>query len=157
MAGKIQRVVDNKFLNSGLDAESIKYNPFSGADKIVSVGPHLLPIPTSSGYTTNVTTATALPVLGASIAVYNNSSTAYAITIGDVGITAQAIGAVDANGNAGVACTPNAWTYLSMGNHLWVAANNAALIVYMIEDATSIIQQSGQFTQQNNGNTQPIS
>ena len=151
---KNQRQIDIKWQQSGCDTESVEHNPSAGARKSLEIGPHLLPIPVvtsgSPSFTTNVTTATILPYVGANLYVYNNSSTAYSITIGNSSaITAQAIGASDANGNVGVACMPNAWTLLSTGLNRWVIANNASLIVYMVEDPTMFVQQSGPFVQQN--------
>jgi hypothetical protein len=159
MAAKFQRQIDIKWQISGNDAESMEYNPAAGACKSLRVGPRLLPIPTGLGtWTTNVTTATALPNLGDTLYIYNNSGTAGSITVGQTAaVTAQAIGAVDANGNVGVACAPNAWTYLSMGINRWVVSNSANLVVYIVEDPTRFVEQSGPFMQQNNGNTQPIS
>ncbi len=158
MANKLQRVVDNKFLNSGMDVESIVYNPAAGANKVLIVGPRLLPIPIASGYKTNVTSATALPELGLDLAIYNNSGAAASVTVGQDGtVTSQAIGVSDANGNVGVACAPNAYTYVSMGYNQWIIASSASLIVYIIEDPTRIIKESGPYAQQNAANTQPIS
>jgi hypothetical protein len=143
MAAKIQRQVSNAFLISGNDAESIEYNPASGACKSLIVGPRLLPIPVGATWTTNVTTATALPTLGCLVSIYNNSGTAGSVTVGqNATIASQAIGAFDANGNVGVACAPNAYTNLSLGNNQWIIASAATLIVYLVEDPTSINQQT---------------
>lgn len=159
MANKLQRVVDIKFINSGSDVVSIEYNPASGAQKSLIVGPRLLPIPTGLGtWKTNITAATALPALGLNLAIYNNSGTAGSVTVGqDATVTSQAIGAVDANGNVGVACAPNSYTYVSMGYNQWIIGSAATLIAYIIEDPTMIIKETGPYAQQNNANAQPIS
>lgn len=156
---KVNRVIDNAFLQDPHQIKSVEYNPASGGQKSLIVGPRLLPIPTGpSTWTTNVTSATGLPILGANLAIYNNAGTAGSVTVGQsASVTSQAIGAVDANGNVGVACPPNTWTYLSMGNNRWIIASAATLIVYIIEDPTRIAQESGPYAQQNAGNTQPIS
>lgn len=154
MAAKNQRVVDIAFLNSGQDIVSIEYNPASGGQKSLIVGPRLIPISIVAGgvpsRTTNVTTATAIPYLGANLAIYNNSGTAGSVTVGQNStVTSQAIGASDTNGNVGVACAPNAYTYLSMGNNQWIIGSAATLIVYVIEDPTKFIQQTPPLVPQN--------
>lgn len=159
---KYQRVIDNAFLNSGLDVKSIEYNPASGGEKSLTVGPRLLPIPVvvtgSPTWKTDVSAATALPDLGMNLAIYNNAGAAGAVTVGQSSAVASlAIGAVDVNGNVGVACPPNAWTYLSMGANKWIISSAATIIVYIIEDPTRITKESGPYAQQNAGNTQPIS
>jgi hypothetical protein len=158
MAGKKQRVVDIAFLNSGLDIDSIEYNPASGAEKALLVGPRLLPIPTAAGWTTNIVAAKSLPYLGALMYIYNNSGTAAAVTVGqDNTIAAQAIGAVDANGNVGVACPPNAYTYVSLGSNQWIIGSTATLIAYIVEDPTRIIQETPPRVAQNiNGFVPPV-
>lgn len=151
---KINRVIDNAFISSPHDVQSTEYNPASGGQKSLIVGPRYLPIPIvtagSATWKTNVTSATALPSLGMILAIYNNAGTAASITVGqDATVTSQAIGAVDANGNVGVALPPNAWTYLSMGANQWIIASAATVIVYIIEDPTKIIRESGAYIQQN--------
>jgi hypothetical protein len=158
MAGKFNRVIDNKFLQDPSQIKAIEYNPASGGQKSLAVGPRLLPIPVSGGYTTAANTAAvALPFLGANLAVYNNSGTVGSITIGGSTITALAAGATDANGNVGVACPPNAWTYLSTSNNQYVFTSASTLYVYIMEDPTRIAQETGPYAQQNAANTQPIS
>jgi hypothetical protein len=150
MANKLQRVVDIKFVNSGADVSSIVYNPAAGATKVLNVGPRLLPIPTGLGtWTTNITAATGIPTLGANLAIYNNSGTAASVTVGQsAAVASEAIGAVDANGNVGVACPPNSYTYVSMGYNQWIIGSAATLIAYIIEDPTMIIKESGPYAQQ---------
>jgi hypothetical protein len=151
MAAKYQRVIDNKWLNGGQDAVAIEYNPASGGQKSLIVGPRLIPISiVGPAWTTNVTTATAIPYLGANLAIYNNAGAAGSVTVGqDNTVTSQAIGVSDAKGNVGVACPPNAYTYLSMGNNQWIIGSAATLIVYVIEDPTYFSQQTGPLVAQN--------
>lgn len=150
MAAKNTRVVDIAFQMSGQDVQSIEYNPASGGQKSLIVGPRLLPIRIAGGYTTNVTTATAIPYRGANLAIYNSSGTAGSVTVGqDATVTSQAIGVSDANGNVGVAIAPNAYTYLSMGNNQWIIGSAATLFVYVVEDPTMFIQQTPPLVQQN--------
>lgn len=146
---KNTRVVDQKWQQSGEDCKSIEYNPSSGAQKSVIVGPRYLPIPISSGYTTNASAGIILPYLGANLAIYNNSGTVGSITAGSGVLTALAVGVTDANGNVGVACTPNMWTYLSMGNNQGVITSAATLLVYIVEDPTFFVQNTGAFVGQN--------
>lgn len=154
---KNNRVIDIKFLQDPDQIKSIEYNPPSGGQKSLIVGPRLEPIPIATGYTTDASTKRALPHLGLNLAIYNNAGAVGSVTIGGSAITALAPGATDAAGNVGVACPPNAWTYLSMGNNQYIIATAATLLVYIIEDPTRIAQESGPYAQQNAANTQPIS
>lgn len=141
MAPKINRVIPITALSDSMSIDSIVYNFQSGANKNLPIGPHLLPIPTSSTtWTTNVSAGpVALPAIGMNLAIYNNAGTAGSITIGATSALASlAIGATDVNGNVGCACPPNAWTYLSMGNNQYVVSSAATLIVYLIDDSTYI-------------------
>ena len=153
---KINRVIDNAFVQDPDQIKVVEYNPASGGQKSLIVGPRLLPIPIASGYTTDASGKVALPFIGANIAIYNNANAVGSVTIGGSAITALAVGATDAAGNVGVACPPNAWTYLSMCNNQWVFTSANTLLVYMIEDPTRIAQESGLYAQQNASNTQPI-
>lgn len=150
---KINRAIDTATLQDPHQIDSVEYNWQSGGKKSLKVGPHLLPIPIvtagAQAYTTDVSgSAVALPYIGANLAIYNNAGSAASITIGGVGVTSQAIGASDANGNVGVALPPNAWTYLSMGNNQYLRSSAATVIVYMIEDSTRLIQETGPYAQQ---------
>ena len=151
---KINRVLDNKTLQDPFQIEAIEYNPSSGGKKHIEVGPYLIPIPIVSGgsptWTTNVSAATALPKFGMNLAIYNNSSSAASVTIGNAStITSQAIGAVDASGNAGIALKANDWTYLSMGYNQWIISSASTVIVYIIDDPTKLAQETGSYVQQN--------
>ena len=154
---KINRVVDNNFLQDPMQIEAVQNNPASGGKKVLPVGPKLNPIQISGGYTTNVTALTALPALGLNLAIYNNAGTAASVTIGGSTTTSLAIGATDANGNVGVALPPNSWTNLSMGNNQFIIASAATVIVYIVEDPTRLAQETGPYAQQFvNGTQLPI-
>lgn len=152
---KNNRVIDNQFLQDPDQIKAVEYNPASGAQKSLAVGPRLIPIQIASGYTTDASSKVALPYLGANLAIYNSGALG-AITIGNSSITALAPGAADPNGNVGVACPPNTWTYVSAGNNQFVFTTAATLFVYIIEDPTRIAQETGPYAQQNAQNTQPI-
>ncbi len=157
---KIDRVIDNASLQDSYQIKSIEYNPQSGGQKSLAVGPRLIPIQIAGGFTTNVSgTAVAIPYLGANLAIYNNAGTAASVTAGETlaNTLSLAIGATDASGHVGVACPPNAWSYLSMGNRQWIISSAATVIVYVIEDPTRIAQETGPYVQQNAAGTQPIS
>lgn len=150
---KNNRVIDIAALQDPNQIKAIEYNPASGGQKSLIVGPRFLPIPIvtagAQAYKTNVTSATALPYLGAILAVYNNAATAGSVTVGqDSTVTSQAIGVSDTAGNVGVACAPNAYTYVSMGSNQWIIGSAATLIVYIIEDPTRIAQETGPYAQQ---------
>jgi hypothetical protein len=123
---------------------NLEYSDAAGSKKVSEVGRHLLPIGDGAGgLTTNATTARILPKQGACLAVYNNAGAVGAITLGnDNTVTAQAPGAVDTNGNPGVACAPNAWTYIACSNQQWVIASAATLLVYLIDDNSYIRQEA---------------
>ncbi len=139
---KNKRVVDLNTLADPNSIESTEFNWQSGGKKSLHIGPHLLPIPTgAASWTTNASARLGLPVAGMNLAVYNNAGAVGSVSIGDNTITALAAGAVDASGRVGVACPPNAWTYISMGNNRFVITTAATLLTYIIEDDTSIAQQ----------------
>lgn len=137
-----RNVIGNKVVDPSAISNN-EYNDASGAQKQVDVGPKLTGIPTGAGPTTNATTVRALPQIGRSVAVYNNAGAVGAITFGkDATVTAQAPGAIDANGNPGIPCPPNAWTHLSAGDCQFVIASAATLLVFVIEDDTSLVKQT---------------
>lgn len=142
MSTKINRVV-GKQVQDHHSIPAVEFNQPSGAKKITEVGRRLLPIPTSTTPTCNVVAATALPAQGKNIAVYNNASTLATITVGsDATVTAQAAGTVDVNGNPGIPCAPNSWTYIACGPQQWIIASTATLLVYLIDDDTYIRQEA---------------
>lgn len=157
MAGKNNRVIDNQFLQDPDQIKAVEYNPASGGQKSLTVGPRLIPIQIASGWTTDASAKVALPFFGANLAIYNNAGAVGSVTIGDTTITALAPGVTNPAGNVGVACPPNAWTYVSAGNNRFVFTSAATLLVYIIEDPTRIAQESVPYAQQNAQNTQPIS
>lgn len=123
------------------------YNEQSGAQKNMEVGRHLLALPDGSGgYTTNATTARKL-LMGKCLAVFNNSATVAAVTLGDDTYppTAQAAGVVQASTagrNIGIPCTPNDWTYIAMNDQNQVIASAATLLVFVIDDYSTIQQEA---------------
>jgi hypothetical protein len=122
------------------------------------MGQHLLPLPVpgvGTGYTTDVSSAAyALPGAGKSLAVYNNSSSLEAITFGsDNTVTALAAGVTDSSGRVGLPCLPNQYTILAGGYSNWVISTSSNLLVFLINDNTSITVQAQAF---NNSNGQPV-
>ena len=116
------------------------YSDQAGANKVSEVGRCLLPLGNGAGgFTTDATTARILPSAGRNLAIFNNSAVIYSVTVSNSSATAAlAVGATDASGNVGVACMPNAYTYVACNQNNWVKTNNALLIVYLIDDSTSI-------------------
>jgi hypothetical protein len=106
----------------------------------MAIGPHLLPLPDgASGFTTDASTKKILPAFGLNLAIYNKDTSVHAVTIGDSTVAAQAVGVVQAGTQfVGAACRPGDWTYLSMANFNWVVTDNNSLVVYLIDDDTSI-------------------
>ena len=130
------------------------YNQAAGADKVMESGRHLLPLVTpgvGTGYTTNPATAFPLPGAGRNIAVYNNAGAVGAITFGtDNTVTALAAGVTDSSGRVGLPCMPNSWSYFAAGYSNWVISSAATLLVFLIDDNTSIqVQAPGLVSQPN--------
>ncbi len=127
--------------------DNLEYNPMSGAQKVTEVGRHLIAIPKADGtFTTNVTTATALPSLGRNLAVYNNAGTIASLTLGeDATITVLAAGVTDASGHVGIPLQPNAWTYIACSMQGWAIASAATVLVFLIDDTSYIRQEVATF------------
>jgi len=147
MAAKnIRNVQGKKVEDVPVIANNI-YNNAAGAQKNAEVGRFLVPLNIDgSTYTTDATTARRLPSKGRNVAVYNNSGVVHSITAGDRDVAAMvalAIGVVDnATRRVGIACPPNAWTYVALYEQQDVISDNAALLVYLIEDDTFIKQEA---------------
>ena len=120
-------------------AASNTYNDAAGGQKNIDIGPKFLPISIGTGsWTTDATTARQMQA-GTSIAIYNTSATAYAVTFGQTSaVVAQAAGAVDAAGNVGIPCAGSSWTYVAAGADTWLITSNAALLVFIIDDHTKL-------------------
>lgn len=132
----------NKVQDPSLIA-NLQYNEKSGAQKQVDVGPKLIPLDAGTATpTTSAATIKALPSMGKSLAIYNNAGTIASVTFGAAGQVSLAAGAVDAVTKAvGIPCKPNDWTYLSAGEATHVIASAATLLVFIIDDDTSIADQ----------------
>lgn len=143
MSKKIRNVDGNNLVDPSTIA-NLTFSNKSGAQKQVDVGRALLPLQSdATTWTTNATTAIPLPAKGKCLAVYNKSGTVQSLTLGDDGaMAALAIGATDGSGNVGIACTPNDWTVIACGERRWVRADSANLVVYLIDDDTSIKQEA---------------
>ena len=125
---------------------NLEYSDSAGSKKVSEVGRHLLPIPYVSGasiaYTTNCTTVRTVDP-GKCLAVYNNSGSVASVTLGeDNTVTSLAAGVTDANGHVGIPCLPNAWTYIAMSTQNWVISSAATLLVFLIDDNTSVKPES---------------
>lgn len=127
---------------------NLEYNDAAGSKKVSEVGRHLLPLKFISGgavaYTTDASTARRLDSPGRCLAVYNNAGALGSITLGNVTAApvVLAAGVTDANGNVGIPCQPNAWTYIACDDNYWVIASAATLLVFVIDDKTAIKQEA---------------
>lgn len=128
-------------VSNNIDQASIEnqaYNERAGAQKNMEVGRQLLPLDDGAGgKTTNATSARALPSAGKNLAIFNNSTSVAAVTLGEnSGVTALAPGATDAvgPGHVGIPCTPNDWTFIACWDKTWVRASSATLLVFLIAD-----------------------
>jgi hypothetical protein len=123
--------------------ELLTYNEKAGARKSVEVGRALIPLGNgASGFTTDASTKRILPSAGINLAIYNNSGTVGAVTVGDSTVTAQAPGAVQVSGSnvfVGVPVAPNSWTYLSSSQWNFVVSTASTLLVFIIDDPTYIL------------------
>lgn len=127
---------------------TMEFNPAAGGQKVLEVGRCLIPLGNgNASYTTDATTARILPNFGRNIAVYNNANTVGAVTVSaDSGVTALTPGQVNTTagagfGDVGVPCKPNDWTYIACGEKNYVIASANTLLVFLIEDPTSIKQE----------------
>ena len=94
---------------------------------------------TFAGFVNGTGTARVLPNAGLNLAVYNNSGTMQTITTGrDNSVAPQAAGVTDANGRVGIPCTPNSYTYIACDSDNWVVSNSANLMIFIIDDETSV-------------------
>jgi hypothetical protein len=136
------RQVDGRAIEDAASIANLTYNEAGGAQKNLQVGPFLKPLNNGSGgFTTNATAALSIRK-GTSIAVYNNSGTAQAISFGDSSaMAALAAGVTDVNGNVGMACKPNDWSYFNSDEKSWIRADSGSLIVYLIKDESYISSQ----------------
>lgn len=127
---------------------AMEFSKSAGSKKVSEVGKHLIPIPYinagSVAYTTDASTARRLPNAGLCLAVYNNAGAVGSITLGSAPAapTSLGVGVTDANGNVGVPCPPGEWTYLACDANVWVIGSAATLLVFIIDDETSVKVES---------------
>lgn len=137
---KIYRTTNGNAVEDPSNAANLTYNEASGAFKNIDVGPFLKPIFTNGTYTTNATASTRLKT-GISFAIYNNSGAVQAVTFSDAAIPALGPGVTDVDGNVGIPCKPNDWTYLSNYEKPFIITNSANLLVFITQDDTYITSQ----------------
>lgn len=140
---KFQRTIPSESVRDKGSIVAIEYNEASGAQKVVAVGPHLIPLAQTAtagvlNYTTDATAATNVG-MGACLAIYNNSGTVGTITMGDdSSVAVLTPGTTSILGSVGIPCAPNSYTYLSLGTQSWIIASAATLLVFKIDDPTRI-------------------
>ena len=144
MAIKIRNIPGQSIVDPST-LENLQYNNSAGSKKTSEVGRHLLPINTDGAtYSTNMSgTPQVLPSQGRNLAVYNNSGSLGSVTLGeDATLVSLAPGATDANGHVGIPCKPNDWTYIACAGSQWVISSAATLLVFLIDDDSSIKQEA---------------
>jgi hypothetical protein len=127
--------------DQGLDQGSIFNNSFntaSGSFKVSEVGHKLKPLLVAGSYTTDFTTSRKIGK-GATLAFYNTTGSAAAVTIGDSAITALAVGVTNAQGSVGIPVPPNSWLYLNSYDQEY-CITAAGIKSFIVEDHTSIIE-----------------
>jgi hypothetical protein len=131
--------------------DNLTYNPQAGARKVTDVGRRLIPIAIgASTWTTTPTAATALPMMGMNVAVYNNSGSVGTVTLGQAStLTSLAPGIINSSGQAGIPCQPNSWTYIACGMQNWIITSAATLFVFVIEDTSYIRQEVANYSNSN--------
>lgn len=141
MSKKIRNVPGDKIQDPNI-IDNLEYSNSAGSKKVSEVGRHLIPLKFISGgavaYTTDASTARRLDKAGACLAVYNSDTTLHAVTVSTASIAALAAGTTDVNGNVGIPCAPGAWTYIACDSALFVITNDATLLVFLIDDESSI-------------------
>jgi hypothetical protein len=147
-----RKVIGSRQIDQG-SIDNFTYDGLAGARKSTEVGRKLLPIPSNtgspvgSGVTVINGAPVSLPSLGRNVAVYNNSGTMGSITFGSNNTVASlAAGVLDANGNVGLPCPPNSWSYFAAGEQQWVISSAATLLVFLIADDTYIGLSAGVLT-----------
>jgi hypothetical protein len=147
MAKNSRNIPGNKIQDPSAIA-NLEYSDAAGSKKVSEVGRHLVPLKFISGgvvaYTTDASTARRLDFPGKCLAVYNNAGAIGSVTLGNVASAPSSLapGVTDASGNVGVPCPANSWTYLACADNYWVIASAATLLVFLIDDETSIKQES---------------
>jgi len=143
---KNQRNTQGQNVQDPANIHNLEYSNAAGSQKVSEVGRSLLPLQYISGgvvtYTTDASTSRKLDSPGKNLAIYNNSGSVGSVTVSLASRTSLAAGAVDATtGDVGIACQPNAWTYVACSSKSWVITSASTLLTYLIEDETSIKQE----------------
>jgi hypothetical protein len=143
MAKKIRNIKSRAVQDGGIIENSI-YNQASGGQKNISVGPHLLPLNASATtFTTDASTARALPDTGKILYIFNNDTVIHSITLGESSaVVALAAGITDASAHVGIPCPPNAWFAIACNEKTWVIADSNKLLVYLVDDESYIRTES---------------
>lgn len=149
MLALFKRVLNGAMVQDPSTIAAHTYNEASGAQKNAEVGRHLMPlkINATTWSTQANSAAVVLPGRGKNLAVYNNAGAVGSVTLGDDQYppTSQAPGAVQASTegrNVGIACPPNEWTYIACGDQNQVITSAATLLVYLIDDETSVKKEA---------------
>ena len=120
---------------------SIAYNEPAGAIKTAEVGLRLKPflVDAETGeYTTDFSTIRRVGK-GVSLAIFNTSTNALAITVTDLeGQAALAPGATNTEGDVGIPCTPQAWTHIATFDKTLAIAESDDLLVFIVKDNTRV-------------------
>jgi hypothetical protein len=138
------RQITNRGVHDNLAIGALMFNKASGGQKNLPVGPHLKPLFIApSTYTTNATSPRTVK-MGTQLAIYNSTGSVNTITLAAPGVTpvALGIGITDANGNVGIPCAGNSWSYISVYDKPNFIANSASLHVFVVEDDTYIADES---------------
>lgn len=146
MAKNIRNMAGDK-IQDPATIHNLEYNNAAGSQKVSEVGRRLLPLKFISGgavaYTTDASTKRVLDSPGKLLAVYNNANAVGSITLNEsTAIVSLAAGATDSSGHVGIPCAPNAWTYIACDKSNWVISSAATLLVFLIDDETSIKQEA---------------
>ena len=136
------RQMDGRGTEDPANINNLTYNEASGGFKSIAIGPFFKPIRIgTSSYTTDASTARGVRK-GAIIAIYNNSGTLGAVTCGDsTAMAALAAGVTDVNGNVGIPCAPNSWTYIATNDKQFIRTTAATMLTFIVEDETYISSQ----------------
>lgn len=122
---------------------NLEYNQAAGSKKVSEVGRHLIPLKYINAgllaYTTDASTARVLDNSGVCLAIFNNDIALQTVTLGESdAVVSLAAGVTDSNGHVGIPCVSKTWTYIACGDSNWVITSSSNLLVFVIDDNSSI-------------------
>jgi len=135
------RTNQDQALDQGTIA-NLGFNEAAGVHKVAQAGLKLKPfclVPDTT-YTTDFSTRRNVGQ-GVTLACYNSTAAALAITTGDITVTALAVGVANAAGKVGIPVPANSWFYLNTFTDTHAITSAAGLMVFIVEDDTKLFSR----------------